>query len=121
MLMSDKISLLGLEIETFIGVHEREQRARQLVSLDLEMDCDCQAAARTDELTQALDYEALAKQVRVFVEANRFQLLERLAEQVAELILAEFPLVQAVSLKATKPGAVDGLRAFCVSIIRSRA
>jgi dihydroneopterin aldolase len=45
--------------------------------------------------------------------------VETLAERVAEVVLAEFP-VQRLRLKLSKPGAVRGARAVGVAIERTR-
>ena len=113
----DIIYLYDLRIDTVIGVFDWERRIRQTVILDLEMAADIRRAAAKDDLTETLNYKAVAKRLIEFVEQSDFQLVETLAEQVAELVLKEF-LVQWLRLKVNKQGAVRGARDVGVIIER---
>ena len=115
----DIIYLSDLRIDTVIGVWEWDRRVRQTVSLDIEMATDIRQAAASDALEDTLDYKAVAKRVIAFVEESRFQLVETLAERVAQLILDEFP-VPWVRLRLNKPGAIRGARDVGVLIERGR-
>ena len=115
--MKDKVCLHELKADTFVGTYDWEQQKRQQVVLDITLTYDCHAAAQADDLTQALDYEQLASRIVSFLKAGRFRLLERLAEQIAELILKEFP-VEAVNLQVSKPCAVEQAQAVSIHISR---
>lgn len=115
--MKDKVCLHGLKANTFIGTYDWEQQKRQQVILDVTLTYDCRVAAQTDDLTQALDYEQLANRITSFLQAGRFRLLERLAEQVAALILKEFP-VDMVNLQVSKPRTVEQMQAVSIHINR---
>jgi 7,8-dihydroneopterin aldolase/epimerase/oxygenase len=114
---TDTIYLTDLKIDTVIGIFEWERRTRQTVSLDLEMSTDVARAAATDSIGDALDYKAVSKAVREFVENSDFQLVETLAERVAELIIRDFK-VATVRLRVNKRGAIRGARDVGVVIER---
>ncbi|TZF91441.1 dihydroneopterin aldolase [Cognatilysobacter lacus] len=116
----DHVFIEGLEIEALIGIYDWERRVRQPLLFDIEMAFDNRAPAASDNIAHTLDYKAVSNRVRDYVSASGFGLVETLAERVAELVLAEFP-VQSVRLKLSKPGAVRGARAVGVMIERSRA
>ena len=101
----DVIYLRGLRVGTVIGIYEWEKRIKQTISIDLEMGADIRAAARTDTIAATLNYKAVSKRIVEFVESNQFQLVETLAEKVAELLLEEFKLPW-LKLTVSKPGAV---------------
>ena len=103
--MSDKIYIHGLQIETVIGVHDWERKQKQTVRIDLEMAVNIQAAAASDNLEDALDYEAIANRLIKFVEASDCQLLETLAENAAQLLLKEFSMPW-LRLRLSKPKAL---------------
>ena len=115
----DIVYLRDLRIPTVIGVFEWERRVRQTAALDLDMAADVARAARSDALIDALDYKAVAKQIIAFVGESRFQLVETLAEQVAQLVLTEFE-VSWVRVRINKTGAVRGARDVGVIIERGR-
>ncbi|MGE0278022.1 MAG: dihydroneopterin aldolase [Nitrospiraceae bacterium] len=115
----DTIYLTDLKIDTVIGIFEWERRVKQTVSIDLEMSTDVARAARTDSIVDALDYKAVSKAVIEFVESSSFQLVETLAERVAELIIRQFGVAQ-VRLRVNKRGAIRGARDVGVVIERTR-
>ncbi|MDX9741349.1 MAG: dihydroneopterin aldolase [Gammaproteobacteria bacterium] len=115
----DIVYLTDLRIDTIIGIFDWERRIRQTVSLDLEMSTDVARAAATDSIEDALDYKAVAKAVIEFVRASEFQLVETLAEKVAELVLSRFG-IDSVRLRINKRGAIRGARDVGVVIERSR-
>ena len=86
----DIIYLHDLRIDSVIGVFDWERRIRQTVILDLEMAADIRRAAASDKLADTLNYKAVAKRLIEFVGSSEFQLVETLAERVAELVLNEF-------------------------------
>lgn len=117
---TDRIFLHGLAVDCVIGFIEWERRIKQRVVIDLELPVDCARAAQRDRVEDTLDYKKVAKRVIAFVEASDFQLVETLAERIAQLILADFGL-EWVRLSVNKPGAIRGSRDVGVSIERRRA
>jgi dihydroneopterin aldolase len=105
----DIVYIRDLRIETVIGIYDWERRVRQTVALDLEMAADVQRAAATDNIADALNYKAVAKRLIAFVEASQFQLVETLAERVAEIVMGEFG-VPWLRLRLNKEGALRGAR-----------
>lgn len=115
----DIIFLTDLRIDTVIGIFDWERRIKQTVIFDLEMGADIRKAAATDSIADTLDYKAVAKRVIQFVEASEFQLVETLAEKVAQLILDEFT-VPWVRVKLNKTGAIRGARDVGILIERGQ-
>jgi dihydroneopterin aldolase len=113
----DRVLIEGLEVRTVIGIYDWEREIRQTVRLDLEMAWDVSAAARSDDINDALDYKAVSKRLISFVEASSFGLIEALAENCAQIVLEEFS-VSWLRLKMSKPGAVRGSENVAVLIER---
>jgi dihydroneopterin aldolase len=113
----DIIFLNDLRVETVIGIYAWERRIKQTVSFDFEMGTDIRKAAASDTIEDTLNYKAVAKRVIEFVESSEFQLVETLAERVAQLILDEFA-VPWLRLKLNKVGAVRYARDVGVIIER---
>lgn len=114
----DIIYLNDLRIDTIIGIYDWERRTRQTVILDIEMGTDIRAAASSDSIEQTLDYKAVAKRLIEFVSESEFQLVETLAERIAEIVLTEFN-VPWLKLRVNKQGALRGVRDVGVIIERS--
>ena len=115
----DRIFLRGLTTQCIIGFIDWERLTPQTVVIDIEMPCDCAHAARTDDVADTVDYKRVAKRVLAWVGESRFQLVESLANGLAMLLLAEFPL-QWIRISINKPGAISHSRDVGVSIERHR-
>ena len=81
---------------------------------------DVKAAAKDDDLTQAIDYAAISQRVIEATETSSFQLIETLAEHLAAIILKEFG-VSWVQIRVLKPTAVAEADAVGVQIQRGSA
>jgi 7,8-dihydroneopterin aldolase/epimerase/oxygenase len=113
----DSIFLHDLRVETIVGVWDWERKIRQTVSIDLEMAADIKRAAASDSIDETLDYKCVAKRVQQFVAESSYQLVETLAEKIAEVVLQEFH-VPWVEVRVNKPGAIRGARDVGVKIRR---
>ena len=117
---TDTVFLHELKVETIVGIWDWERKIRQTVSIDLEMGADIRRAAETDSIDDTLNYKAVAKQVQRLVADSEFQLVEALAEKIAELVLTEFA-VSWIQVRVSKPGAIRGAGDVGVLIRRSKA
>jgi dihydroneopterin aldolase len=115
----DKIFLNELKVETVIGIWEWERKIRQTVLIDLEMSADIAKAAATDNVEDTLNYKFVAKRVQSFVAESSFQLVETLAERIAEIVREEFS-VEWVKVRVNKPGAIRGSRDVGILIERGQ-
>lgn len=113
----DTVFIRDLQIHTVIGVHAWEREVRQTLTLDLDMAADISTPAQSDNVHDALDYQAVAEQVTTLVEGSDCQLLETLAERVAESVLREFS-ISWLRLRVSKPGALPNARVVGVVIER---
>jgi len=102
----DIVYIQALELDAVIGVYEWERQVEQRLLLDLELGVDNKKAAVSDNLDDALDYFQISQRVRAFVVEQRVQLVETLAERIAQLLQNEFS-VPWVKVKLAKPGAVS--------------
>ena len=115
----DTIRIRGLKVETVVGVHEWERKVPRPVVIDLELAADVARAAKHDALKDALDYAAVAQLVSEFVATSDFQLIETLAERLAEKVQKNFGVAW-LKLEVHKPGAVAGAADVSVSIERGK-
>ncbi len=116
----DIVYLHDLKLNCIIGIWEWEHHTRQTILLDLDLGVDIRRAAERDHIDDTVNYKAVAKRLKAYAEETPFKLVETLAERVAALVLAEFP-VRWLRLKVNKPGAIDGAAAVGVIIERRSA
>ena len=115
----DSIFLNDLKVETIVGIWDWERKIRQTVSIDLQLGADIKRAAASDSIDDTLNYKLVAKRVQQFVSESSFKLVESLAENIAEVVIAEFE-VPWVEVRVNKPGAIRGARDVGVNIRRER-
>jgi dihydroneopterin aldolase len=115
----DIVFIRELKVDTLVGIYDWERRMRQQVVLDIDMGADIARAAKSDKIEDTLDYKAVAKRVTQFVRESEFQLVETLAEKIAELVMQEFR-VPWVKVTLNKPGAVSGSRSVGVIVERGK-
>lgn len=121
----DVIRIRGLKAEVFLGVYEEEQRAPRPVVFDIELETDLSRACATDDLADTVDYHALALEIKAAIspgdgEKTSFQLVERLAQVVADICLGFDKRIAAVRVKAVKPAAFPFADAAEVEIRRRK-
>src|SRR5262245_56800665 len=85
--MADRLILSEIAVDCRIGVHEWEQRTPQTIWIDFELAIDAAKAAAKDDMSQAVDYAALAEGVRRLAQGHPYRLMETLAEEAAALVL----------------------------------
>jgi dihydroneopterin aldolase len=115
----DVIFLSGLTTECIIGIWDWERRVKQKIVIDLEMGADIRRAAATDSIDDTLDYKRVAKRLLAFVAESEFQLVETLAERIAQIVVTEFG-VPWVRVRLNKQGAIRGARDVGILVERRR-
>lgn len=106
--VSDRILLRGLRGRGRHGVLPAERDLGQVFIADVALQLDLRAAGRSDDLADTVDYGALAASVVARIEGEPVDLLERLAQEIADICLA-FPLVALVTVELHKPAAPIGV------------
>ena len=113
----DTIFLEQVKVETKLGVPEWERMLPQTIILDIEIGYNLARACKSDAIADTIDYGAVMSRIRETLAEHSFQLVEALAEHVAELILKEFK-AENVKVKVAKPAILPGLKALGVVIER---
>ena len=113
----DKVFIKNLKVEAIIGIYEWERQVKQVISLDIEMDFDNKKAAKSDAIEDALDYKKVGKRISSYTFKSKTKLVESLAENVAKIILTEFPVAKLI-LTLSKPGALRGSDSVGITIER---
>ncbi len=116
-MQTDIIFLHGIRVETVIGIWDWERKIRQTVEIDLDMSADIRRAAETDTVDDTLNYKKVSKRIQAFVAESEFQLVETLAERIADILNNEFGVAW-VRVRVNKPGAIRGARDVGVLVER---
>lgn len=114
----DRVLIEGLTTLATIGVYEWEKTIKQKLILDLEMAWDNQPAGEHDDVALCLDYFKVSQAVTDFITSTAFELIESVAERVAQLIIQQFA-VKWIKIKVSKPSATANATNVAVVIERT--
>ena len=118
--MSDQINITGIKAFGYHGVLPHEAIEGQEFIVDLLINLDLQAASRSDQLTDTVNYADLAQIVHKNIVGERVQLIERLAGRIADEIKAAYPQILSISVTVHKPHAPVTLDFTDISLTISR-
>ena len=113
-----KITIVDLEVHYCVGVGEEERAKPQRLLLTVDMGFDFSSAAVSDRIEKTIDYQALANELLHYGEGRSWKLIERLAANLADFILARYK-PQSV-LVEVKKFVLPQARYVAVSLTRSR-
>ena len=119
--MGDRIELRGLVASGICGALPEEQVRAQPLEVDLDVHVDLGPAGSSDALEDTVDYGALCGIVERVITTERFALLERLAERLAEQVLVDERVARVeVAVRKLRPPVPQQLATSGVRIDRSR-
>lgn len=101
----DRIVIPDFRISCHVGVPSEERDAAQDVLIDLELELDLSRAGKADDISLTVDYDAVCETVAQTVTRRPRKLIETIAEEVAQVLLAHYP-VRVVKVKVRKPSAL---------------
>jgi 7,8-dihydroneopterin aldolase/epimerase/oxygenase len=87
--MSDELTVTGIECHGHHGVFEFEREEGQRFVIDLVLGVDTAAAAASDDLHDTVDYGSLVASVKAAVEKDPVDLIETLAQRIADVCLLD--------------------------------
>jgi len=102
--VTDRVSLRGLRAHGRHGVLPFERENGQEFIVDVELELDMSAAAGSDQLDDTVDYGGLAEQLNAVVTGEPVNLIETLAERLADVCLRD-KRVRAATVEVHKPQA----------------
>ncbi|NUL59208.1 2-amino-4-hydroxy-6-hydroxymethyldihydropteridine diphosphokinase [Brevibacterium luteolum] len=105
----DAITLTGLTVYGYHGVFDFERREGQNFIVDVTLHTDTRAAAASDALIDTADYGTLAEDIAAIIAGEPLNLIETLAERIAEhcLTVAASATVTVHKPAAPVPAAFD--------------
>lgn len=115
--MPDRIFIKDLFLRAIIGINDDERINRQDVLINISLETDTQQAGHSDSINDAVNYRSVAKQIIDRVESSQFFLVEKMAEEIAQLCLAD-ERVQQATVTVEKPAALRFAQSVGVTITR---
>lgn len=100
----DQIRLTGVRAVGKHGVLDFEHERAQTFVVDATLFLDLAPAGHSDDLHDTVDYGAIAKGIVAIIEGDHVDLIEKLADRIASMIL-EYPAVARTQVTVHKPSA----------------
>jgi dihydroneopterin aldolase len=85
-----KITIVDLEVNYRIGVTEEERAKPQRLLVTIDMNHDFSSASASDRIEKTINYFDVAQDVLKFGEGRSWKLLERLALNLADMVLTKY-------------------------------
>jgi len=115
----DKIVIRDIALRCIIGIYPEERREKQDVVITVALHADLARAGLSDDMADTVDYKAIKQAIVTLVESSQYQLVEALAQAVADVCLG-FDKVEQVDVTVEKPGALRFARTVAIEISRTR-
>lgn len=112
----DEIRIDNLEVYAYHGVFPEENEKGQPFFVNAVLYADTRAAGLMDELMLSTHYGEVCHTITEWMQGHTCKLIETVAENVAQEILLQYPLVKALDLEIRKPEAPIGLPFESVSV-----
>ncbi|MBQ7432193.1 MAG: 2-amino-4-hydroxy-6-hydroxymethyldihydropteridine diphosphokinase [Lachnospiraceae bacterium] len=112
----DKIRIHNLKVFAHHGVYEAENQLGQMFLVNVEASCHTRKAGCRDALEDSVSYGVMAREIHAYMQSHTCQLLEAVAEQLAEMLLLAHPMLESITLEIRKPWAPVGLPLDYVSV-----
>ena len=113
----DIIFIRDFRLAIKVGVYDWERIAPQTVQFDLEIGIPDTRASQSDNLDDTIDYAKVVQRIEASLRDNKIELLEKLAEHIAGLVMGEFKAPW-VKVSVTKLAALKNVKQLGVTIER---
>ncbi len=114
-----RIRIKDLRLRTYIGINEDEILNKQDVLINLTVFYKAVDAVRDNDIDNALNYRTITKAVIAHVEGNRFSLLERLTQEILDLVMSR-PSAEYAEVEVDKPHALRFAESVSITLAASR-
>ncbi|WP_348666231.1 dihydroneopterin aldolase [Arsenophonus symbiont of Ornithomya chloropus] len=115
----DIIFIKKLTVFTTIGVYDWEQTIKQKLLIDIKIGYDHQYIDKGDDIKYCLDYSEISQIVIEHIEKRKFKLIERVAEDIADILLNKFDIYW-VRIKVVKLNAIPKSKQVGIIIQRKK-
>ena len=117
----DKVIVKNIQCFGILGINPDERVNKQPIVVNVVMEADTRPAAASKDIVDAVNYYDVAVRTKAFVEEAEAWLVETLVNDLAEMILKAYPLVEQVTVRVEKPDAVEFAESVGVEICRQRS
>lgn len=101
----DIIRIVDLGVFAYHGVYPEEREKGQIFFINAELTVNARKAGMSDDLSKSVNYAEVCEFINDFVKKNTFNLIETVAEQLAQALLLHYDLISSILIEVRKPSA----------------
>ena len=101
----DKVIIKDFELFCYHGVNPEEKEDGQIFVFDIEAGVDLSTPCNTDNVDDTVSYAKIIKTVRRVAQSEKNDLIERVAQRVADELFSEFEKIETLKITLKKPQA----------------
>jgi D-erythro-7,8-dihydroneopterin triphosphate epimerase len=116
----DRIEIKDLLVRGILGINPDERKNRQDILINVVLWADTRPAGASDDISDAVNYRTITKQIIEHVETGAPMLVERLAAEVVQICFQADGRIQAAEVTVEKPTALRFARSVGITIYRGR-
>ena len=116
----DRIHITDLTVMGIVGINPDERTTPQEIRVNATLWVDTRPAAASDDIVDAANYRTITKALIAHLEAGEPMLVERLVQELVDIVFETEPRVESVEMTVEKPTALRHARSVGISIHRSR-
>ena len=116
----DRIHIKDLSVPGILGINPEERINEQEILINATLWADTRPAAASDDIADAANYRTITKAIIAHIRQGEPMLVERLVQEIADLIFEVEPRIEEVEVTVEKPGALRYARSVGITIRRSR-
>jgi FolB domain-containing protein len=116
----DRIHITDLTVMGIVGINPDERTTPQEIRVNATLWVDTRPAAASDDIVDAANYRTITKALIAHLEAGEPMLVERLVQELVDIVFETEPRVDSVEMTVEKPTALRHARSVGITIHRSR-
>lgn len=116
----DTLYLKDLKLNANLGCLAWEKKIQQPVLINLSFSYNIQAASKSDDIAQALDYTQVIQAIENCIQSKHYELIEHLADSLTLNLFKQFPPMESMTLQLAKPNIVPHCKEVGIKIHRQR-
>jgi len=116
----DRIKITDLTVMGIVGIKPDERTTPQEIRVNATMWVDTRPAAASDDIDDAANYRTITKAMITHLEVGKPMLVERLVQELVDVVFQTEPRVQSVEMTVEKPTALRHAGSVGITIYRSR-
>ena len=117
----DELRITNLKLYCYHGVLASEKEEGQYFFVNAKLKLQLQGAGLTDDLEKSVNYAMVCETIGRVMQSEKWNLIEKVAEEVATALFEEFPLIEGLELEIRKPEAPIPMDFECVSALIRRS